>query len=123
MHRTPKRARPPLGVLEADLQVAVLDLARHLGWRSAHFRPARTANGEYRTAVQGDGKGFPDCFLVRAERAVAAELKSARGRLSPEQKAWLEAMARAGIEVYIWRPADWAAGRVEAVLSGRGQAL
>jgi hypothetical protein len=108
-------------ISEADLLTATLGLAKHLGWRTAHFRPARTANGEYRTAVQGDGKGFPDCVLVRAERVVAAELKSARGRLAPEQQAWLEALARGGLEVYLWRPAHWANGEVERALSGKAR--
>jgi hypothetical protein len=118
VRRQPNRTRAKAAPLtEARLQAAVIDLAHLFGYRIAHFRPARTADGGWRTAVQGDGEGFPDCFMVRAGRAIAAELKSERGRLTPAQAAWLEAMAAAGVEVYVWRPSHWRSGQVEAVLS------
>jgi hypothetical protein len=91
---------------EADLLRGVLDMAGVLGWRSAHFRPGRTAHG-WRTAVSGDGKGFPDLFLVRGRRLVAAELKAKAGRLTPDQALWLELLAAAGVEAGIWTPADY----------------
>src|SRR5215813_9770420 len=40
---------------------------------------AEAATG-WRTAVSGDGAGFPDLLLVRAERLVVAELKVGRGQ-------------------------------------------
>lgn len=91
---------------ENDLLRGVLDMARLFSWRSAHFRPAKTAHG-WRTPVQGDGEGWPDLFLVRGGRRIAAELKSDKGRLTDEQSAWLEALARAGVEVHLWRPVDY----------------
>ncbi len=91
---------------EAEFQTQVLQLARLLGWRTAHFRPARTAHG-WRTAVSGDGAGFLDCILVRGSLVLFVELKADRGRLRVEQEAWLEALRLAGQQVYIWRPADW----------------
>lgn len=94
------------GLSEADLQRGVLDMARVLGWRSLHLRPARTAHG-WATAVSGDGVGFPDLLLARGPRLVVAELKSDRGRLTDEQLAWLEALSDAGAETYIWRPGDY----------------
>lgn len=60
--------------------------------------------------------GFPDLVLVR-ERVVVAELKARRGKVSDQQQAWLEAFGRAGVEVYVWRPADL--DEVQAVLSRR----
>jgi hypothetical protein len=31
-----------------------------------------------------------------------------RGRVQPEQAAWLDALARCGaVESYLWRPGDW----------------
>lgn len=45
---------------EAQFTDAVLEYAKVCGWRSIHLRPAKTEKG-YRTAVQGDGKGFPVC--------------------------------------------------------------
>lgn len=58
---------------EAMFQIEIIELARILGWRVAHFRPAQTRHG-WRTPVAADGKGFPDLVLVR-ERVIYAELK------------------------------------------------
>lgn len=100
---------------EADLLTGVLDLARALKWRTAHFRPAQTARG-WRTPVSGDGKGFPDILLVR-DRLIAAELK-AGSRLTPEQTDWLAALRAVGIETFVWTPADYPDG-IAAVLNAR----
>jgi hypothetical protein len=83
------------------------------GWRTLHVRPARTDRG-WRTPLQGDGQGWPDVFAVRGTRAVAAELKSERGRLGPGQADWLAALEQAGVETYTWRPGNWP--EVEQVL-------
>lgn len=105
--------RPKL--TEAEFTAQVLELASVLGWRAAHFRPARTAQG-WRTPVAGDGRGFPDLILVR-DRVVAAELKVGRNCTTPEQDAWLEAFRGAGVPSYTWRPEDWDA--IQATLSRR----
>lgn len=91
---------------ESAFLTQVLALARLRNWRCLHLRPARTAKG-WRTAVQGDGVGFPDLLLVRPPRLLVAELKSATGRLTGEQAAWLFAFQQAGIKTYVWRPGDW----------------
>lgn len=103
---------------EDQLLVAVLGMAKVYGWRSAHFRPAQTQRGRWITAVQGDGKGFPDVCAIhgKARRAVFAELKAQRGHLSPEQSAWLETLKAVDVEVYLWRPSDLLDGTIEAVL-------
>lgn len=104
------------GPTEAEFLRQVLQLARVCGWRVLHLRPARTRAG-WRTAVQGDGVGFPDILAVHPSRGLfVAELKSARGRLTPEQALWLQAFHRAGVLCYIFRPDDWPA--IEAVLKG-----
>lgn len=97
---------------EETLLKMILKAARFYGWRTAHFRPGLTQRGTWRTAVQGDGKGFPDCVLVRAGRLIFAELKSANGKLTNEQKQWLDDLSVVykygfGVEVYIWRPSDY----------------
>jgi hypothetical protein len=100
---------------ERELQNAVIELAQLLKWRVAHFRPARTAQG-WRTAVAGDGVGFPDLVLVR-DRLIFVELKSAKGRLSPAQQCWLADLEHdAGQEVHIWRPCHWLDGTIEQIL-------
>jgi len=83
----------------------VIDLAHLYGWQVAHFRPARTKWG-WRTAVSANGAGFPDCIFLR-ERVIYAELKSENGQPTPEQYEWLENLAEAGQEVYLWRPSDF----------------
>jgi VRR-NUC domain len=103
-------------VTEHDFTVLVIDLARLHGWRVAHFRPAMTKDG-WRTAVQGDGAGFPDLVLVRANRLLFAELKTDRGILTGEQRSWLNGLRGAHSEVYLWRPKDY--NEIEQVLIGR----
>lgn len=98
----------PAPMSEAELLAAVRKLARLLKWRVAHFRPGRTSTG-WRTPCEADAKGFPDLVMTKGSRLIAAELKSARGRTTDEQLAWLGAFRDCGAEIYIWRPADWPA--------------
>lgn len=94
-------------ISEKEFTSQVIEYAHHMGWRVAHFRPARTAKG-WRTPVQGDGKGWPDLFLVRDYRLVAAELKVGRNKPTAEQERWLAALAAGGqVETFVWRPKDW----------------
>lgn len=90
---------------ESDFCKQVIQLARLYGWKVAHFRPAMTKHG-WRTPVQGDGKGFPDCILVR-NKVIVAELKSEKGKPSAEQVEWLDRFRAAGCEAYLWKPEDW----------------
>jgi VRR-NUC domain len=105
-------------VSERELEQAVIDCARLLGWLVAHFRPAETRRG-WRTAVAGDGKGFPDLVLVHPLHGVLwRELKDARGKVSTEQAIWLSRLEVAGENAAVWRPADWLSGRIERELRG-----
>ena len=101
---------------EAEFQQAVIELARTLGYAVAHFRPAKTSKG-WRTPVAADGKGWPDLAIVGRGRIIYAELKSARGKLSPEQQEWLDRLERAGGESYVWRPEDF--DQIVSVLTGK----
>lgn len=112
------RAVPAAGKLsEAEFLRQLLELARALGWRSAHFRPARTAKG-WRTPLAGDAKGWPDLVLVRGRRALFVELKVGRGEPTWEQTLWLEALRGAGLDARLWRPEDWR--EIEDTLQGEG---
>lgn len=82
-------------MLEREWQTRVVELARMMGWAHYHTHDSRRSI-----------KGFPDLVLVR-DRVVYAELKAQKGRLSPEQKDWVQKLSGAGAEVYIWRPSDW----------------
>jgi hypothetical protein len=105
---------------EAELQDAIVEMAMMLGWKVMHTRPARTATGHWRTPLQGH-RGFPDLCMVRPPRLVFAELKSASGKLTPEQEAWLDAIDKTadehptggGPETYVWTPKHWRDGLVE----------
>lgn len=104
---------------EADLLAAVIALARVLGWRVAHFRTALTGRG-WKTAVAGDGAGFPDLLLVGHGRIIAAELKSDIGKVTPEQWKWLCAFGQNGVGAHVWRPDDWRDGTIALVLGALG---
>lgn len=101
-------------VKEADLQAAVVDVARRLGYMVAHFRPARTTQG-WRTPVSGDGAGFPDLVLVGNDRILFVELKSQRGRLTADQERWRDQLVAAGGEWHLWKPSDWPVRVMEAL--------
>jgi len=80
---------------EKQFQAAIVDLAQQLGWHCFHtFDSRRSASG------------FPDLFMVRGRRAIAAELKSDTGRVTEAQDVWLAALAEAGVETFVWRPRD-----------------
>lgn len=79
---------------EKTFQQMVVELATTFGWRTYHtFDSRRSASG------------FPDLVLVR-DRVIWAELKSDTGKVKPDQQAWLNALALAGQETHVWRPAD-----------------
>lgn len=100
---------------EEALQHAVLQMARLFGLMTAHFRPALSQSGRWHTAVGGDGKGFPDLVIV-GSGVIYRELKSAKGRLAPEQVAWGRRLESAGQDWAVWVPADLESGRVEREL-------
>ncbi len=91
---------------ESDFQKQVIQLARLYKWKVAHFRAAMNRRGQWSTPVQADGAGFPDLLMVR-DRVIAAELKSEKGKTSPEQDEWIAQFRTAGIEAFVWKPADW----------------
>lgn len=91
-----------------------MEVARLLGWRTAHFRPALTKRG-WRTPVQGDGRGFPDLVLVR-DRILYRELKCGHNRVTLEQEDWLSDLDVAGADVGVWTDLDWHSGLIEEEL-------
>jgi hypothetical protein len=105
MRITAKQAKVPPKQTEESFLRQVLELAKLYGWHTAHFRSARTSKG-WRTAVQGDGKGFVDVVLVR-ERVIFVEIKNDRGNRSAEQLWWAQWLDRAKAEYYCWKPSDW----------------
>lgn len=101
---------------ERDLLAAVRRLAAALSWRAYHTHRS-----------QHSPAGFPDLTLVRDGRLVFAELKTERGKTTPEQDAWLEDLGLvevntsdhrgySDVAVYLWRPSDLLEGRIADAL-------
>lgn len=86
---------------EAILLAHVKRLARELGWLVYHTRDSR-----------GSDPGFPDLHLVRGTRILYRELKTAKGRIRPEQAVYIERLALAGADVAVWRPANLTDGTI-----------
>ena len=97
------------GWSEREFQARVIQLAESLGWRVYHTHDSRRSQ-----------PGFPDLVLVHPvqKRVVWRELKTAKGRLRPAQKEWLESLQGAGENAAVWRPDDWTLGIIEAELRG-----
>lgn len=79
---------------EAQFQQQITDYCDWLRLRWHHETDSRRSK-----------KGFPDLVIV-GERLIFVELKSARGRISKEQREWIDDLESAGVEVYVWRPDD-----------------
>lgn len=106
-------------VTEAELTVQIIAAAHQLNWKCVHWRPALTSHG-WRTAVQGDGVGWPDLTFARDGRLIFAELKSRGKEPTPAQEAWLALLGSVpGCQAFVWRPADWESGEIVRVLLGR----
>ena len=81
---------------EEELLAHILKVARAAGWYAYHTRDSR-----------GSQEGWPDVVLCKDQRLIIAELKSARGTVTPAQARWLEALRQTGkVETYVWRPQD-----------------
>lgn len=106
-----RRARNAKGeLLESAFQAEVVGLAEFYGWRVYHTHDSRRSQ-----------RGFPDLVLVRPPELIFAELKTASGRPTAEQREWLDELALVAAEfrahlpdgpgarfdVYLWRPDDF----------------
>lgn len=82
---------------ERDLREWIRDLCKLFGWKM-----------QFTWTSIHSPKGFPDLFLANAEqrRIIFAELKSEKGKLTPEQREWLDILYACGQETYLWRPGD-----------------
>ncbi len=93
-----------------SLEVAVVGLARRLGWlvHYSHRRPAPGTDG-----------GFPTLILARAkdERVIGALLLPDGSEPTIGESTWLRTLtAVGGIELVIWTPAILASGECERAL-------
>lgn len=96
---------------EDQLQRKIIQAAEELGWMAYHTHDSRRSNA-----------GWPDLVLVhpRHRRLIIWELKSAKGRATPAQLAWLAALRNIpGILVGLKRPEDWASNSIQHELAAR----
>ena len=93
----------PLEWTERELQDQIVAFARIHDWMAVHF------GGDLHGHAYYDSTGFPDLLLVHAGRGLIwfRELKSRRGKLTARQEGWQRKLADAGLNVDVWRPADW----------------
>lgn len=81
---------------ERDIQDMMEEAAGYLGWRCFHDRDSRRNN-----------PGFPDLVCVKGGKLLALELKTEKGRIRPEQEAWIAELAQVpGVTARIVRPSD-----------------
>jgi hypothetical protein len=76
--------------LESDAQSTIVELAQWRRWRVYHTFDSRRSQS-----------GFPDLTLAR-DRVIFAELKRVGERPRSVQVEWLDDLAKAGAEVYVW---------------------
>lgn len=96
---------------EREFQSIVVELAQLHGYELAyHTHDSRRST-----------PGFPDLVLVSTRRArvLFRELKTDKGRVSPDQHTWIDGLTAAGADAGVWRPADLVSGRIVAELSGK----
>lgn len=107
-------AAPPMS--EDQLLTAVLGLCRTLHLHVAHFRPALAKSGRWLTAVQGDGKGYPDLTIAGPGGQMWRELKAEGKYPTPEQRVWIARLVEGGGDVDVWKPRDLRSGRIAGEL-------
>ena len=103
--RKRKTSESPFAISERAFQYQLEMLLEANKWVWKHDLKGRLPNGRMMTLVRG-WAGFPDLIAVRDRRVVCIEVKSTIGRLSEKQRIWLELLEKAGVECYVWKPAD-----------------
>lgn len=65
----------------------------------------------------GQSKGFPDYLIIANNKLIAIEMKRGKGgKVSDEQRDWLDALAKAGVDSYIAHGANEAMEIVQSYL-------
>lgn len=105
---------PPMhDASEKLFQDKVVQIARTCGWLTFHAVPHQVRPGVWRS----DGRGFPDLVLVHPRHGVVfAELKTQKGRQTPDQVKWENNIKASGHRYLLWRPSNLDA--IVGVLSG-----
>jgi hypothetical protein len=81
---------------EAELQSAIIDAAELGGWLIFHDNDSRR-----------NRPGFPDLVLVRGPDILFVELKTDTGRVTAEQRVWLDGLSSIdNVSCGVIRPSD-----------------
>lgn len=90
---------------EYDLAEHVRAICKDLGLLHYHTRDAR-----------GSQAGYPDWAICGPGGYLLRELKRDTQTPTAQQRTWIQALRRAGVDVAVWRPADLAAGVIHREL-------
>jgi len=66
-------------VTEREFLAAIISLAKLNGWATYHTHDSRRSD-----------PGFPDLVAVRGAQMLIMEAKREKGRVTPEQQAWID---------------------------------
>ncbi len=93
----PRQGSRKLGSVEreTDFEGFVEETATRFGWKLHHETDSRKSR-----------RGFPDLVLVGFHQVLWRELKTATGKVSPEQEEWLRVLQENGQDAKVWRPED-----------------
>jgi hypothetical protein len=107
--RTDARAVLDAAITERAFMALVIGLARRTGWASYHTHDSRHSE-----------RGFPDLVLVHPGHGLVLfrELKTERGRLSPDQLRWRDILVACGCDWRCWRPRDWESVEMALIREG-----
>lgn len=81
---------------EVEWQQKVIETCNWLNLRVYHTYDSRRSNA-----------GYPDLTIVGPRGVIFAELKTDKGKMSPQQEAWIGELGNAGQQAYVWRPSDF----------------
>ena len=87
--------------LDAHLRALIKDFGLH---------------GHHERNSIGTEPGWPDWVILGRGGSLFRELKSQRGRLSPDQRRVGFALTRAGLDFDVWRPSDLLDGMIHRQL-------
>ena len=93
---------------EAQVQKAIITYLQLKGWLVAHIpNGGRDAAHRRQMARQGAVNGWPDLVAIdRQGQTLWVEVKTAKGRISPAQKAVISELEARGCQVLVARSLD-----------------
>jgi hypothetical protein len=107
-----KNANPPDPIFKSEYPTEKKWQATVSGW----FKQMGLWMTYHTHTSINSASGFPDlvCVHTTLPLTLYAELKTETGAVTETQATWLNALAKAGNEVYLWRPSD--TDEIQAVL-------